>query len=266
MNILKHELKQGIKPFLLWTLGIAFLVLGGMIKFKGVAGADSGSMSEMLAAFPKAVLALFGMAEANIETLGGFYAVLQFYIMIAVSCYAISLGTNALLRESFDKTYEFLFTKPCGRTRILALKLTGGLIPLILLCALNMAFSYLAPPLYGIENDISDKMPAFAVAVFVVALLFYALSAFISAAMSKPERAVQLSYAILLASYGISVLFDTDERFEWTRFLTPLKYFRVGELLNGVFAGGYLAATLIMTALFAALTFVIFRKKDLNAA
>lgn len=266
MNLLKQELKQGRKPFLLWTLGVGFLVICGMMKFTGVSGTETGSMSGMLSAFPKPVLALFGMAEANIETFGGFYAVLQFYVIIAVSCYAVHLGTNAVLRESFDKTYEFVFTKPCGRLHILAVKLLSGLLFLTLTCILNLGFSYLAPALYGIENDAAGCMPLFAMAAYLVSLLFYMLSALLSVLLSKPERAVQFSYAVLLFCYGVSVLFSMDEKFEVLRFLTPFQYFRAGELLDGYVAGGYLAASLLMTALSALLVFWGFRKKDLKAA
>ena len=95
----------------------------------------------MLSQMPKPVLALFGMSEVNIETLGGFYAVLEFYAMIVIGCYAVSLGTSAVLRESMDKTYEFLFTKPCGRLRILTVKvvpLPTALSTLICPCRMSM--------------------------------------------------------------------------------------------------------------------------------
>lgn len=266
MNILKQELRQSLKPFIFWSLGIAFLVLAGMVKFTGVSGTDSGAMSDMLAAFPKPVLAIFGMAEANIETLGGFYSILQFYVTIAAACYAVQLGTNAVLRESVDKTYEFLFTKPCSRAHILAMKLLSGLILLTALCALNAVFSFLAPGLYGIKNDISDKMPLFALAVYAVSLLFYALGAFFSSLLRRPERSVQLSYAVLLACYGVSVLFDMDERFEILRFATPFKYFRAAELLDGRLSAGYLAACILVSAVFIFASFRLFDRRDLKAA
>ena len=166
MSILKRELRQGFKPFVLWASGFAFLFLGGMVKFSGMEAMEGAGMGQMLSQFPKPVLAMFGMAEARIETLGGFYAVLQFYAMILLACYAVHLGTASVLRESMDKTYEFLFTKPCGRMHILSMKLLGGLLFLGALCLLNGLFSWIAPGLYGIRNTIQREILLFSAAVF----------------------------------------------------------------------------------------------------
>lgn len=266
MNILKQECRQEIKPFIFWTIGIGFLIFGGMVKFIGVSGTDTAAMAGFMSAFPKAVLALFGMAEADIETFGGFYAILQFFVMIAIGCYGVHLGTNAVLRESMDKTYEFLFTKPYSRVRILSLKLSAGFMYLLVLCILNAVFSYMAPALYGIENDISSSMLLFPLAVFLVSMLFFACSALISAWLSSPERAVQISNAVLLLAYALSVVFDMDERFEVLRPLTPFKYFRSSELLKGNISYGYIAAVLILTAVCLTAALQIFRRKDLKAA
>lgn len=266
MNILKKELQQGVKPFILWTLGIAFLVIGGMMKFYGVSRAESGGLSDMLAQIPKPVLAMFGMAEANIETFGGFYSVLQFYAVIAICCYAIHLGTSSVLRESIDKTYEFLFTKPCGRMVILTMKLLAGLIWLTALCVINGAFSYLAPRLYGIENTIPEKMMLFIVTFYLVALFFFAMSVMLSVLITKSEYAIQASYVVLLISYSLSVVFDMDTRFEFLRFAIPLKYFRASELLVGRVHMGYLTAMLIMMMVFIVISGIGFQRKDLTAA
>jgi ABC-2 type transport system permease protein len=266
MNILVKELKQSVKPFILWSLGIAFFVLGGMVKFSGLSGAENGGLGGMLSQIPKPVLAMFGMAEANIETFGGFYSALQFYAMIAICCYAVHLGTSSVLRENMDKTYEFLFTKPCGRLYILTMKLLNGLILLTALCVLNGVFSYLAPGLYGVKNTISEKMMLFAVSLYLVALFFFAVSVMLSVLIAKSERAVQASYVVLLFGYALSVAFDMDTKFEFLRFATPFKYFRASELLAGQIHRGYITATVIMVIAFVVISGIGFRRKDLTAA
>lgn len=265
MNILRQEFRQGFKPFIFWVLGIAFLILGGMVKFLGLSGAESGSIVSMFQKIPKPVLAVFGMAEVNIETFGGFYAVLQYYALIAISSYAIHLGTGSVLRESIDKTYEFLFTRPRSKIHILSMKLLSGFIWLTLLCALNGIFSYLAPPLYHIENTLSDQMPLFFLAHYLTSLWFFSLSAMLSTLITEAEQAIQLSYTVLLVSFMISVIFDIDPKFEFLRRVTPFKYFRASELLNGQFNMGYASAILIMTILFMTIACLRFRQKDLSA-
>lgn len=266
MQIIQKELRQGFKAFLIWSAGLAFLILCGMVKFSGMSSTQTGGMNEMLAQMPKPVLALFGMSEANIETLGGFYAVLEFYAMIVIACYAVSLGTSAVLRESVDKTYEFLFTKPWGRMRILTMKLLAGLVYLTLLCVLNGVFSWIAPGLYGIENTVTEAMLLYAAAVGVVGLVFFAAGVCLSMFVSRPERAVQLSYGVLLLSYGLSVVFDMDERFACLRPVTLLRYFRAGELLDGKLHPVYLIGALTAVAALLTAGYLGFRQKDLSAA
>lgn len=266
MNIFKKELKQGLKPFILWGFGIAFLIIGGMMKFYGVSRAENGGLSDMLSQIPKPVLAMFGMAEGNIETFGGFYATLQFYAVIAICCYAIYLGTSGVLRESIDKTYEFLFTKPCGRMVILTMKLLAGFVWLTALCALNGVFSYLAPGLYGIENTISEEMILFTVSLYLVALFFFAMSVMLSVLIARSEHAVQASYAVLLIGYALAVAFDMDVELELLRFATPFKYFRASELLVGQIDWRYAIATVIMIVGFMGISSVGFQRKDLTAA
>ena len=209
---------------------------------------------------------MFGMAEARIETLGGFYAVLQFYAMILLACYAVHLGTASVLRESMDKTYEFLFTKPCGRMHILSMKLLGGLLFLGAMCLLNGLFSWIAPGLYGIRNTIQKRnFAVFGRGVLGRAVVL-SMGAWISVVMKRGERAVQVAYGTVLLSYGLSVAFDMDERLECLRPVTLFRYFRAGELLEGHLHAGYLISLLLFSALFLALAYLGFRRKDLNAA
>lgn len=51
MSILKRELRQGFKPFVLWASGFAFLVLGGMVKFSGMEAMEGAGMGQMLSQF-----------------------------------------------------------------------------------------------------------------------------------------------------------------------------------------------------------------------
>lgn len=265
MNIFKRELRQELKPFLFWVLGIAILVLGGFVKFVGVGEVESGAMSGMLEQFPKPVLAMFGMAEANIETFGGFYSVIQFYAMIVISFYAIHLGTSSVSREIVDKTYEFLFTKPCGRLRILSMKLLAAFCGITLICVLNGIFSYAAPEVYDLENTIPSEMFLFALSMYLIGLFFFTLSAMLAVLLSRAERAVQLSNALLLVFYALSVVFDMDAKCEVLRFATPFKYFRASELLDGRLNVWYAAAIIIMSLVFVFITYKGYKKKDLLA-
>lgn len=265
MNIFKKEIKQNFKPFIFWTLGIGFLIFGGMVKFLGVQNAGDNSLQAVIEIFPKPVLAMLGMAEGNISTFAGFYGVLEFYVLVGLCCYAIQLGSNAVLRENIDKTYEFLYTKPVSRNHILTMKLLAGVLFLTVISLLNIIFSYLTPELYGIENSLNEQMLLFGLAIHLISMLYFSVTILLSTLIKKSQTAIQLSYVSLLIGYALAVMFDLDEKFEVVRCLTPFKYFRASELSEGVFPVPYLLLTLIIIIVCMIFTYRFFKRKDLNA-
>ena len=265
MNIFKREIRLNFKPFIFWILGIGFLIFGGMVKFLGVQGTADNSLQTIIEIFPKPVLAMLGMAEGNISTFAGFYGILEFYILVALCCYAIQLGSNAVLRENIDKTYEFLYTKPVSRSYILTMKLLSAVLFLTIISLLNLLFSYLAPLLYGIENSLNEKIFIFALAIYLVSMLYFSITILLATIIKKSQLAIQLSYIFLLIGYGLAVMFDLDKEFESVRCLTPLKYFRASELSKGIFSISYLIMTVLIIIVCTLLTYHFFKHKDLNA-
>ena len=153
MNLLSKEIKSGLKPFLFWTLGLFMFVFAGIVK-SSAAMADGQFMVDLISKFPRIVVAAMGMANVDISQFGGFYAVLMQYIFVLTAVYAAHLGSRAVSRESVDKTYEFLFTKPRSRSFILAYKLLAGLVFLTIYAALNFVFSTLAVKQLGLKRGL----------------------------------------------------------------------------------------------------------------
>lgn len=143
MNLFRKELKTSFKPFLFWTLGLFMLIFAGIVK-SSAAMADGAFMTELINKFPRIVVAAMGMANVDISRFDGFYSVLMQYVFILMAVYATHLGNNAVSRESVDKTYEFLFTKPRSRSFILTWKLLSALVFLSVFAVLNLLFSTMA--------------------------------------------------------------------------------------------------------------------------
>jgi len=141
MNILKRECRANLKTFLFWNLGLFVLAFTGMTKFTGIAAATGGEdINKILNQFPKVILAVLGISSVDISTLAGYYSILAFYALICGAIYAIHLGNNAVSREIVDKTYEFIFTKPCTKTYVLGMKVIAGRLDLGFL-ALSIVFN-----------------------------------------------------------------------------------------------------------------------------
>ena len=266
MNIYKHDLKIGLKPFIFWTAGLAFLLLAGMAKFLGVSGGSGAEMAAVLDKIPKIFLIVLGMGEVDILSLGGYYIVLESYIAVCIVIYGVFLGSNAVARESIDKTYEFIFTKPCTRFYILFNKISAAFTYLTVLCILNIIFSYAAFIILDIDNTIVKEMILIGTANTLIGILFFSLSVFLAAFASRSEKGTGYGYKIFMLTYIASIIYDVFDRAKILKIFLPLKYFKSTDLLEGNLDVFFVLISLVISFVFLALAFWAFEKRDLNTA
>ena len=266
MNLYLRELKNLYKPFLAWSAGVAVLIFTGMTKYSAFQTAENGAALEsILNRFPKIMMSIMGVSQEGMQTVGGFYAVLEYYVTICTIIYAIHLGANAVSRESIDKTYEFIFTRPCTRSYILSRKILAALTCMILFNLIQLLISYVALSALNIENTIPKAMNLFGIGVFLNGFLFFSLSAFFSAFAKRLEKGTRNSYLCFMVAFVFAILFDTYRDIHIFQILSPIKYFMAEELLKGKFDLVFLGVCLILSGLLIGGTFVLFEKKDLQA-
>lgn len=263
MNILKRELKAGLKPFIFWIIGLFILVFIGIIKFEGMAAGGSG-MTDILASFPRVVLAVMGIVGVDVSTLAGYTAILTYYVLICAVIYAVHLGSAAVTRESIDKTYEFVFTKPCSRARVLAMKLTAAWIYLALFSVFYILFSLMAVSSLKTTENITSVILVFTLAVFLIGSLFVALSAFLAAVTQQPDKGSLYGNLAFLYAFILGVVYDMMENGGLLRVISPFKYFIPADLVAGKFDLVYAGIALALIAVLLYGAFKKFKKKDLT--
>lgn len=264
MNLFRKELKTGLKPFLFWTLGLFALIFAGIVK-SSAAMADGAFMIELIGKFPRIVIAVMGMANIDISNFEGFYAVLMQYIFVFTAVYGAHLGNNAVSRESVDKTYEFLFTKPRARSFILARKLLAALVYLTAYAVLNVLFSALAVQQLGLSENYTALFVRFSAALWLVGLVFFALASLFAAGIRSAERGARAGNLAVVACYALAVVHDLLERPGVLRFFTPFRYFLNQELVAGGFPLLYVVLSVALAGAFFALAFIRFERRDLGA-
>ena len=264
MNILLRELKAGRKAFLFWSLGLFVLVFMGVVKSTGVT-ADGGGLAALLDSFPRVVLAVFGMAGADIGTFGGFYTVLAQYTLVLVAIYAVHLGNSAVSREAVDKTYEFVFTKPRSRSFILAQKLLCALAYLVLYCALYFVFSAVATATLGLAEHQTALFLRVAGATLLTGVLFFAFGVLFAAAAHNTETGARLGNALVLVTFVVGVGYDLSDKSSPLRWFSPFRYFATAELLNGKLNVVFVVLCLVVATAALGGAFWWFEKRDLAA-
>ncbi|MDD4311522.1 MAG: ABC transporter permease subunit [Eubacteriales bacterium] len=264
MNLFRKELKSGLKPFLFWTLGLFVFIIAGILK-SSAAMADGQFMTELINKFPRIVVVAMGMANIDISQFAGFYAVLMQYVFVLAAVYAAYLGSNAVSRESVDKTYEFLFTKPRSRSYILARKLLAALVYFTLYACLNLLFSVLAVRQLALDVDYLWLYLRFSVAMWAVGLVFFSIAAMFAASMRVSERGARAGNLTVLATYALAVVYDLFEKPGAIRLLTPFRYFLNTEVLDSVVQPLYLVLCVALAIAFLLIAFIRFEKRDLGA-
>lgn len=265
MNILKRELRTNLKVFLFWILGLFILMYSGMAKFQGLKTASSQDLNAIFEQLPRVIRAIFGMVDVDPTSLWGYFSMMIFYVTICGGIYGIHLGANAVNRESIDKTYEFIFTKPRSRTYILSYKLLAGLIYVVAFGLFQYLFCIMSFQMTGINTYDGTILALFCLQVFIISLLFFGLSAMLSVLVPFPERGALFGNLVFLGTFVLGILCDIMTKPGVFRTLAPLKYFSPNEIIQGQFNYVFLALTLTIIILSTIFTYQRFRTRDLNA-
>ena len=134
MTLVRHELRQGWKSLLIWTLtlsGFLIICLAIYPDMKKEMDSISSAFSAM-GMFSSA----FGLDTLDFGSLLGYYGIECGNILgLGGAFFAALLGISALSREEKDKTAEFLLTHPLNRSEIVTAKLAAVLIQVIALNA-----------------------------------------------------------------------------------------------------------------------------------
>ena len=264
MNMIKRELKAGLKPFIFWTLGLAVLMFAGVMKFTGAETGGAG-LEELFKSIPKIVQAVFGMVGVDIMTFGGYYAVLAQYGLIITALYAVFLGNGAVSRESVDQTYEFVFTKPRTRSNILLHKLAVNGIYLVVYCVLSFLFSLSAATTLHLKEDVSGTIALYSVDALLVGLVFFGISAMFAASLEHTEHGARAGNILVLVTFAVGVVYDMMDHGEAVRFFTPFKYFIPTEMLENNLNPLFSVLCVVLSAAALVIAFRAFEKRDLKA-
>ncbi len=261
MNIFRREMRAGRKAFFFWMIGMLVLCFEVVTELSSYS--SGGAMQELLAAFPRVVLAVMGIAGMDISAPAGYVTALFYYVLICQAVYAVILGAGVVSRELVDRTHEFLFTKPRGRGRILAAKLGAAGAYLALFSAMSAAFAYAAARTVDGGERAAGVIPACALAVFLIGLLFLALAAFLAALVRKPEKGALSGNIAFLAAFVLGTMYGMLEHPGALRLFSPFNYFPSSELAAARVDPRYALLVLALTALFLFGAFRRFARRDL---
>ncbi|MCI5648444.1 MAG: ABC transporter permease subunit [Fusicatenibacter sp.] len=261
MTLLKHELKQGWKSFLIWTISIGFFVAICVFMYPEMKD-DMDGVNEMFSSMG-AFTAAFGMDRLNFGTLIGFYSVECGNILgIGGAFFAAMIAINALAKEEKERTAEFLLAHPISRAQIITEKLSAVLLQVILMNVLILALSILS--IFLIEEEIPWKELLFLhLAYFLVQIELSGICFGISAFLRR--SGIGIGLGLSAAFYFINIIANISDQAKFLKYLTPFGYAEGADII----ANGGLDLPMVLVGMAAAIigiaaAYLEYTKKDIH--
>jgi ABC-2 type transport system permease protein len=265
MNLFLREMNANRKSLIIWCIGILFMVISGMSKFEAYSSSTGPSVKELFSKMPKSLQAIIGVQSLDISTAIGFYGMLFSYLLLMAAIHALTIGAAIIAKEERDKTSEFLMAKPISRTQIITAKLAAVLVNVLIFNIVTLILSVSMVHHFNKANEPIQDVYILMAGMLLLQLFFAALGAGIAAVSKKPKRATSLGTAILLLMYILSIGIDISSKISGLKYITPFKYYEAKTVMaDGALNPVYVVLSVILVVIFLSVTYLSFKKRDLN--
>lgn len=224
-NLFLKEMRRNAFSLMLWMIVITLLISVTMSVYRTFVENQSKIIA-MMSLVPKGALQFKGISNFDdLLSVLGFYAANNvIYMMLLGSIFSIVLSSNILLKEEYDKTAEYLLTRPLTRSEIFFSKLA--------VLSLHVFLLNLVTSLTGfICMELVQKGP-FSIKAFLILslytmllnILFGAIGLFLSTLVKRPKPITTFSIGVVLIFYFVYTLSKITESAEKIGYLSPFKY------------------------------------------
>lgn len=228
MILIRHELKQSVRSFIIWSLSISLFVAVCVFLFPSIQG-EMDAVSEMFGSMGAFTLA-FGMDRISMGTLMGFYSIECGSILgLGGAFFAALTGASLLSKEERDHTAEFLLAHPIRRSGIVTQKLISAILLVLMLNVVVFvvaAFSIMAVGEAVPWKDLILLHLASLAMQLEIAVICFGLSAFL--------RRGSIGFGLGLAAsfYFLNLVANITEKAAFLNWVTPFAYTDGADILT----------------------------------
>lgn len=245
MTIYLHELRQGSKTFLIWTLSISAFMAMCIFLFPEMEG-ELGGVGDMFSSMGS-FTAAFGMDILDFGTLEGFYAIECGNIMsLGGAFFAAVISVNIISKEEKDRTAEFLFTHPVSRIRVLSGKAAAVLSQTASMNIIAVAVTSVSIAAIGEAvpwDTVLHLHLAYLFCQIEIAMICFGISAF------SRSSSFGAGLGLALVLYFMNLIANVSDKMEVLRYISPFGYAEAAEIVTA----GELDTSLVICGLAAGL-------------
>ena len=227
MTLVKHELRQGRRAFLIWTASVGCLLAICVFLFPEMKDqmAEVGDVFASMGSFTAA----FGMDRLNFGSPIGFYAVECGNILgIGGAFFAALIAASALSKEEKDSTAEFLLAHPISRARIVTEKLVSVLIQIAVLNLTVFLFSVGSIAAVGEAAPLKEIVLVH-LAYFLMQLELAGICLGISAFSRNAGAGVGIGIAAMM--YFLNIIANISEKARFLKYISAFGYTDAADIV-----------------------------------
>jgi ABC-2 type transport system permease protein len=224
-NLFHMEFRKNLLSLLVWTVIITLLVSVTMAVFP-MFMKNQSKITGMMSIIPKELLQFKGVSNLNdfMSTLG-FYSVNNIiYMMVLGSIYSIVLASGIVHKEEYNKTAEYLLTRPLTRAEIFETKLAVAGLNIFIL---NLVTALAGLICIEIVKTEPLRFSAFLIITFYTLLLnilFGAIGLFLSVILKRSKPISTQCIGLVLVFYFIFTLAKITESISKIGYISPFRY------------------------------------------
>lgn len=270
VNMVNFEVKRYFKSSIIWALICSALVILFMAFFPSMENSGIQEIvGEKLSAFPEGLMEAFGLDDmVDFTDIMQYLAYTVQYISMAISIYALILGTNSLISEETHGTIEFLYAQPIDRNKIVGSKMLSNAYLLFqcifIIGAFTMGVSAIFKPdnyeLLSLLMDIKEVFLGIAFSAYV----YFSIGLLLSTILIPSQNTTAISIGVFFVTYVIGVLSRMKDNLGWLKFFSPFDYALPMDIVRYGWEYRYILAGIIIMLFCILFTFVIYNRKDMR--
>lgn len=264
-NLFLKELRKNAAALMVWTLVITFLVSVTVSVFP-VFLKNQGKVMGLLHILPKGVLQFKGISNPkDLLSVLGFYAVNNvIYMMVLGSIFSIVLASGILLKEEYEKTAEYLLTRPITRSEVFFSKLSVVFLNIFVLNFVTALAGFISMELVKQAPYQFSSFLILSLYTFLLNLLFGSAGLFISTIIKRAKPVTTFSVGLVLVFYFVFTFSKITDKAAFIGYLSPFKYvdtevIKSGYHLNPVNLAYFIGISLLLLII----SYRLYRRKDI---
>jgi ABC-2 type transport system permease protein len=264
-NIYTHEFRTRLKSVVIWSLAMAAMILFFFSIFPGFAE-QAALMKDLLAKFPRELLAAFSMDNMDLSSVLDFYSLVFLFVQLCLAIQAGNYGFGLVSIEESELTADFLLSKPVSRTQVLTSKLLAALTSLTITNLVVWVSSFAAISLFRGGREYQPRTLLLLLLSIVIFQLFFLSVGLVVSLLVKRVRSVT-PYALGLG-FGSYVLSAFSGVFGEVKLelITPFKHLDAAYIVrHGAYNTPLVLLNVAVTLISLATSYWLYLRRDIPA-